>query len=54
MNKKIKILIPIDPQNEHLKTVHFQRDGIDFCVLRGHEMEVPEWVAECAKQAGYI
>ena len=52
--KKVKILIPIDPQNENFKIVRFQRDGVDFCVVRGKEMEVPMWVKEAAKQAGYI
>ena len=52
--KKVRLLIPIDPQNEQFKVVRFQRDGVDFCVIRGKEMMVPAWVEEAAKQAGYI
>ena len=52
--KKVHLLIPKDPQNEQYNVVRFQRDGIDFCVIRGEDMMVPEWVKEAAKQAGYI
>ena len=52
--KKVRIFIPSDPQNENYKAIRFQRDGVDFWVVRGKEQLVPEWVRDCAIQAGYI
>lgn len=52
--KKTTIYIPFDENNPTFKYVPFQQDGVEYYVERGMAQEVPLWVAECARQAGYI
>ena len=52
--KLVPIFIPLDPQNPKEVVVRFQKDGEDFAVLKDEVVNVPEWVKECAIQAGLI
>ena len=52
--KLVPIFIPLDPQNPEQTVVRFQKDGVDFAVLKDEVVNVPQWVKDCAIQSGLI